>query len=97
MNRWVKTLVVSTYDRAARAVVVEQLIYVAAECRNLRNFNAVIEICLALKSTPIQRLTETWDLVSKQVRCAFSNMILHSRMPLHPTHVRLKLFHACDQ
>jgi chitinase len=24
------------------------------------------------------------------VRCAFSNRILHSRMPLHPTHVRLK-------
>jgi hypothetical protein len=65
MNRWVQTLIVSTYDRVARAVVVEQLIYVAAECRNLRNFNAVIEICLALKSTPIQRLTDTWALVSK--------------------------------
>jgi hypothetical protein len=31
------------------------------------------------------------------VRCAFSNKILHSRMPLDPTHVRLKLLHACDQ
>jgi hypothetical protein len=30
-------------------------------------------------------------------RCAFSDRILHSRLPLDPTHVRLKLFHACDQ
>jgi hypothetical protein len=31
------------------------------------------------------------------VRCAFSDRNLHSRMPLDPTHVRLKLLHACDQ
>jgi hypothetical protein len=28
---------------------------------------------------------------------AFSDRILHSRMPLDPTHVRLKLLHSCDQ
>jgi hypothetical protein len=27
----------------------------------------------------------------------FSTEMYHSRMPLDPTHVRLKLFHACDQ
>jgi hypothetical protein len=32
-----------------------------------------------------------------QVRCAFSDRNLHSRMPLDPTHVRLKLEHACEQ
>jgi hypothetical protein len=31
------------------------------------------------------------------VRCAFSDRILHSRMPLAPTPARLKLLHACDQ
>jgi 1,4-dihydroxy-2-naphthoate octaprenyltransferase len=31
------------------------------------------------------------------VRCAFSDRILHSRMPLNPTHVRLKLLHAWGQ
>jgi len=39
----------------------------------------------------------TFILVHKKVRCAFSDRIFHSRMPLDPTHVRLKLFHACDQ
>jgi hypothetical protein len=31
------------------------------------------------------------------VRCALPGRILHSRMPLDPTHARLKLLHACDQ
>jgi hypothetical protein len=31
------------------------------------------------------------------VRCSFFVRILHTRMPLDPTHVRLKLIHACDQ
>jgi hypothetical protein len=30
-------------------------------------------------------------------RCAFFDRNLHSRMPLDPTHVRLKLLHASDQ
>jgi hypothetical protein len=34
--------------------------------------------------------------VPKKVRCAFSDRILHSRMPLDPTHVRLKRT-CCDQ
>jgi hypothetical protein len=33
----------------------------------------------------------------KEVRCAFSDRNLHSRMPLDPTHVRLKRCHACDK
>jgi hypothetical protein len=35
--------------------------------------------------------------ISGCARCAFSDRNLHSRMPLDPTHVRLKLLHACDQ
>jgi hypothetical protein len=31
------------------------------------------------------------------VRCALFDRNLHSRMPLDPMHVRLKLLHACDQ
>jgi hypothetical protein len=31
------------------------------------------------------------------VRCTFSNRNLHSRMPVVPSSVRLKLLHACDQ
>jgi hypothetical protein len=31
------------------------------------------------------------------VRCAFFGRNLHSRMPLDPTHVRLKRYHACDE
>jgi hypothetical protein len=34
---------------------------------------------------------------AKKVRCSFSDGFFHSRMPLDPTPVRLKLLHACDQ
>jgi hypothetical protein len=38
------------------------------------------------------------DLVSQfKVRCAFSDRILHLGMPLDPTHIRLKIYHASDQ
>jgi hypothetical protein len=36
-------------------------------------------------------------VVMNKVRCAFSDRIVHLRMPLDPTHVRLKRCHACDQ
>jgi hypothetical protein len=34
---------------------------------------------------------------AKRCACAFSDRTLHSRMPMDPAHVRLKLLHACDQ
>jgi hypothetical protein len=36
-------------------------------------------------------------ILERSVRCAFVDRNLHSRMPLDPTHVRLKLLHPCDQ
>jgi hypothetical protein len=50
---------------------------------------SVINQTLALGSVKIA------DKLS--ARCAFSDRNSHSRMPLDPTHVRLKLLHACDQ
>jgi hypothetical protein len=41
--------------------------------------------------------TELVALCPHPVRCAFSDRNLHSRMPLDPTHVHLKLLHACDR
>jgi hypothetical protein len=42
-------------------------------------------------------IEERQQLIAMQyvVRCAFSNRILHSRMPLDPTHVRLKQTCVC--
>jgi hypothetical protein len=38
----------------------------------------------------LDQLTELWHNYGRMVRCAFSDRKLHSRMPLDPTHVRLK-------
>jgi hypothetical protein len=53
--------------------------------------------CYHCKLRPITNTEGQWNDVPACVRCPFSDRNLHSRMPLDPTHVRLKLLHACDQ
>jgi hypothetical protein len=60
--------------------------YVGYDCgRGYSNANTDGQIKLA-KST----LIGDAGIAGPFVRCAFSDRILHSRMPLDPTHVRLK-------
>jgi hypothetical protein len=50
-----------------------------------------------LDKVPEGMATSSLKPVLTGVRCAFLDRTLHSRMPLDPTHVCLKLEHACDQ
>ena len=52
---------------SARATVIEKWAAVAEVCRNLHNFNSVLEITSAFMSSSIYRLRKTWEKVSKQV------------------------------
>lgn len=52
---------------SARATVIEKWSAVAEVCRNLHNFNSVLEITSAFMSSSIYRLKKTWEKVSKQV------------------------------
>jgi len=53
---------------SARATVIEKWAAVAEVCRNLHNFNSVLEISSAFMSSSIFRLKKTWEKVSKQTR-----------------------------
>lgn len=53
---------------SARATVIEKWVAVAEVCRNLHNFNSVLEISSAFMSSSIYRLKKTWEKVSKQTR-----------------------------
>jgi hypothetical protein len=46
---------------------------------------------------PVSRVVVKTTLHPGLVRCAFSDRMLHLRMPLDPTHVHMKLLHTCDQ
>ena len=52
---------------SARATVIEKWAAVGEVCRNLHNFNTVLEISSAFMSSSIFRLKKTWEKVSKQV------------------------------
>ncbi|EDO42005.1 predicted protein, partial [Nematostella vectensis] len=50
---------------SARATVIEKWASVAEVCRNLHNFNSVLEITSAFMTSSVFRLKKTWEKVSK--------------------------------
>eukprot|EP00794_Sanderia_malayensis_P009802 gene9802-10807_t len=52
-------------ERAAR---IEFWIAVAARCRDLNNFNSVLQITSGLMKSSVYRLKKSWELVNKQLR-----------------------------
>ena len=49
------------------ATVIEHLINMAHTCYRHNDMHCALSITLALKSTPIKRLTKTWDSVDRRV------------------------------
>ena len=52
---------------STRATVIEHLINIARTCYRHNDMHCALSITLALKSTPIKRLTKTWDSVDRRV------------------------------
>jgi hypothetical protein len=59
--------------------------------------HAAYDFCSANNIHNTAEVAKITKLLKDKVRCAFSNRILHLRMPLDPTHVRLTLLQAYDQ
>lgn len=56
-------------DKAkARAKVLEKVISIAAKCKLLNNFNALIMVISSLENTAIYRLKETWKVMQIEKR-----------------------------
>ena len=67
MTSWVCTEILSRESPSARATVIEHLINMARTCYRHNDMHCALSITLALKSTPIKRLTKTWDSVDRRV------------------------------
>lgn len=50
-------------------------ITVAARCRDLNNFNSVLQITSGLMKSSVYRLKKSWELVNRQVRQSLSHYI----------------------
>lgn len=50
-----------------RASMIGFWIRVAAHCRDLNSFNAIMEIVSGLNASPVHRLKKSWELVPRPV------------------------------
>ncbi|CAH02767.1 mitotic regulator LTE1 [Kluyveromyces lactis] len=60
---WIISEIVMTQDIRLRRNTIQRFIHIAEHCKELQNYNTLMEIILALNSIVVQKFTETWRLV----------------------------------
>ncbi|KAF9389619.1 hypothetical protein CPB97_011029 [Podila verticillata] len=73
--QWVSSDILKTHDLDMRVKVVEKFIRIAKTCYNHSNFSSLMQIMLALQSTPVSRLHRTWDRVRTQEATIFADLV----------------------
>lgn len=63
MVKWTISEVILTQDVEERAHCLVKFIHIAAHCRRYRNYATMSQITIALSSSEVHRLTQTWALV----------------------------------
>ncbi|CDO95330.1 unnamed protein product [Kluyveromyces dobzhanskii CBS 2104] len=60
---WIISEIVMTQNLRLRRNTIQRFIHIADHCRELQNYNTLMQITLALNSIVVQRFTETWRLI----------------------------------
>jgi len=71
---WVATEIIKEDKLTRRAYLLKKFINIAEFCRQLNNFNAVMEIISGLNLTPVYRLRKTWDALPKKQLVFFEQL-----------------------
>ncbi|EGG18190.1 RasGEF domain-containing protein [Cavenderia fasciculata] len=71
---WVATEIVQEERLTKRANIIKKFISIADHCRNLNNYNAVMEILSGLNMTPVYRLKKTWETISRKYLATFKHL-----------------------
>ncbi|EGC30334.1 hypothetical protein DICPUDRAFT_157929 [Dictyostelium purpureum] len=71
---WVATEIVQEERLAKRANLIKKFISIADQCKNLNNFNAVMEILSGLNLTPVFRLKKTWETIPRKYLATFRHL-----------------------
>ena len=61
--RWIASEILVEGDPAGRAVLLARFIFIAEQCRLMRNYNGVMTVIAGLQQTPIWRLKHSWGLL----------------------------------
>ncbi|KAF9300262.1 hypothetical protein BGZ74_008090 [Mortierella antarctica] len=73
--QWVSSDILKTQELDMRVRVVEKFIRIAKTCYNHSNFSSLMQIMLALQSTPVSRLYRTWSRVRDQETEIFADLV----------------------
>ncbi|KYR00468.1 RasGEF domain-containing protein [Tieghemostelium lacteum] len=71
---WVATEIVQEERLTKRSNIIKKFINIADHCRNLNNFNAVMEILSGLNLTPVFRLKKTWETLPRKYLATFKHL-----------------------
>ncbi|TGZ78128.1 hypothetical protein EX30DRAFT_385737 [Ascodesmis nigricans] len=63
VTRWARSQILLTRSASERARTITKLIHIARHCRCIRNFATMYQLTIALLTTDIVRLQNTWKLV----------------------------------
>ena len=71
---WVATEVVSEKDLKKRVSIITHFINIAEHCKNIFNFNTMMEILVGLMLGPVQRLKASWEAVPSSVLSSYKKL-----------------------
>ncbi|GBN64867.1 Ras-specific guanine nucleotide-releasing factor RalGPS2 [Araneus ventricosus] len=74
VKMWCVRTILYQSCRTKRSNTISHFLKIATELHHLKNFNSMMAILSALESAPIQRLTNTWSLVSKSQKQTYDNL-----------------------
>ncbi|CDK27853.1 unnamed protein product [Kuraishia capsulata CBS 1993] len=60
MSNWIVSEILLTKDKAERVMTISRFIHIGHHCKELQNYSTMIQITLALSSSKISNLKETW-------------------------------------
>lgn len=63
VSAWVATEIIKSEKLSERMIKVKKFLYIARYCRDIGNFNGVMEILAGLQNSAVHRLRKTWDKV----------------------------------
>ena len=62
VSAWVATEIVKSEKIGDRVLKVKKFLNIAKHCRDISNFNGVMEILAGLQNAAIHRMKKTWDV-----------------------------------
>eukprot|EP00761_Pharyngomonas_kirbyi_P009008 gb/GECH01009023.1/.p1 GENE.gb/GECH01009023.1/~~gb/GECH01009023.1/.p1 ORF type:complete len:638 (+),score=140.77 gb/GECH01009023.1/:1-1914(+) len=74
VTSWVQSMILSCSSTRKRRNVLRKFIAIAEECVSLCNYNSAFELAGGLSSGPVNRLKQTWGMLSKNERSRFRSL-----------------------